>query len=84
MPIAEAEQPDQVELVETALVGSNAQHAATAADCCGKQIKEILEWTKIQRNEIDAPLFEEAMSCCSRIDESTDEEYDNLLDLISS
>lgn len=50
--------------------------------CCGKQIKEILDWTKTQRKEIASPLIEEAMSCCARIDEATDEEYDNLINLV--
>jgi len=47
--------------------------------CCGKQIKEILEWTKDQRMEIEAPLMQEAMSCCARIDEATEESFENML-----
>ena len=40
--------------------------------CCGKQIKEILEWAKDQRLEIAAPLMKEAMSCCSTIQKVTE------------
>lgn len=47
--------------------------------CCGKQIKEILEWAKSERLEISSPLIEEAMSCCTTIDDVTDNTYENLL-----
>lgn len=39
--------------------------------CCGKQVKEILEWANARRLDIAPPLMEEAMACCAKIDEST-------------
>lgn len=45
--------------------------------CCGKQIKEVLEWTKEQRYDISVPLLEEAVSCCSQIEKSTDTQYED-------
>ena len=44
--------------------------------CCGKQIKEVLEWAKEQRLDISAPLLEEAISCCEEIEASTDKQYE--------
>lgn len=43
--------------------------------CCGKQIREILEWAQDKRMEIEPPLMEEAMSCCVRIEHVTAESY---------
>jgi len=44
--------------------------------CCGKQIKEVLEWAQKQRYDISAPLLEEAVSCCSEIENMTDKQYE--------
>ncbi|MHA2029179.1 MAG: hypothetical protein ACW98K_06500 [Candidatus Kariarchaeaceae archaeon] len=38
--------------------------------CCGKQVKEIMEWVKSNGDlMIDVPLIEEAMLCCAKIEE---------------
>ena len=40
--------------------------------CCGKQIKEIMNWVKEnQKFDIEVPLLEEAMSCCNKIEDIT-------------
>ncbi|MHA2030861.1 MAG: hypothetical protein ACW99A_15595 [Candidatus Kariarchaeaceae archaeon] len=43
--------------------------------CCGKQIREILEWVYKTRPEVETPLMEEAMSCCNKIEKATDGSY---------
>ena len=43
--------------------------------CCGKQIREILQWAMDKRMEIEIPLMEEAMSCCNEIEEATSDSY---------
>ncbi len=47
--------------------------------CCGKQVKQVLEWAMEQRLEIEAPLLEVAMSCCASIEISTSGTYEELL-----
>ena len=39
--------------------------------CCGKQIREILQWVQEKRPEVETPLMEQAMSCCNKIEEAT-------------
>ena len=41
--------------------------------CCGKQIKEIIDWAKEHRDDIDAPLLEEAEACCVKIEENVED-----------
>ncbi len=40
--------------------------------CCGKQIKEIIEWIKThKRQDVIAPVLEEAVACCKTIESNT-------------
>ncbi len=43
--------------------------------CCGGKIKEILEWAKNKRLEIEPPVLEEAEACCTIISEQSELDY---------
>ena len=51
--------------------GKNCSITNPTGRCCGKQIRELLEWVHETRAEVETPLIEEAMSCCDKIEEVT-------------
>lgn len=61
--------------------GKNCAITNPTGRCCGKQIKEIIEFAKESRTEIAAPLLEEAESCCAKIDENANNFYEKELEL---
>ncbi len=55
--------------------GKNCSITNPTGRCCGKQIREMLEWVKEKKPEVETPLLEEAISCCNRIEEVTENSY---------
>lgn len=51
--------------------GKNCAITNPTGRCCGKQLKEIIEYAMGSRTGIEAPLLEEAISCCNTIEKNT-------------
>lgn len=51
--------------------GKNCAITNPTGRCCGKQLKEIIEYAMGSRAGIEAPLLEEAISCCNTIEKNS-------------